>query len=88
LAALKAVFFRKDKGFPAQLLNEMLTFVRNAKGKPEAMDKKHDDVIMSAAIGYAILQEQGRYVEDKTGGDGFSHMREMFGESNNNIISH
>lgn len=43
LAALKAVFFRKDRGFPAAILNEMFTFIRNTKGKPEAMDKKHDD---------------------------------------------
>ena len=80
LAALKAVFFRKDRGFPAMLLNEMLTFVRNIKGKPEAMDKKHDDVIMAASIGYAILQEQGKYVEDSQSGEGFSHMRAIFGE--------
>jgi hypothetical protein len=80
LAALKAVFIRKDTGFPAQLLNEMFTFVRNVKGKPEAMDKKHDDVIMSAAIGYAILQEQGKYVEDTSGGEGFSHMKAIFSE--------
>lgn len=80
LAALKAVFLRKDSGFPVQLLNEMFTFVRNIKGKPEAMDKKHDDVIMAAAIGYAILQEQGRYVEDSKSGEGFSHLRVMFGE--------
>lgn len=80
LAALKAVFFRLDSGFPAQLLNEMLTFIRNTKGKPEAMDKKHDDCILAAAIGYAILQEQGKYVETTTGGEGFSHLRAMFGE--------
>ncbi len=35
---------------------------------------------MAAAIGYAILQEQGPYV-DNSGGDGeFSHLRAMFGE--------
>jgi hypothetical protein len=85
LAALKAVFFRKDKGFPAQLLDEMFTFVRNIKGKPEAMDKKHDDVIMSASIGYAILQEQGTYVDDSSAGDGFSHIRAMFGEETGQI---
>lgn len=81
LAALKAVFLRKETGFPAALLGEMFTFVRNAKGKPEAMDKKHDDVIMAASIGYAILQEQGKYVEDKTGSEGYSHMKVMFGEA-------
>jgi hypothetical protein len=82
LAALKAVFFRKDRGFPAPLLNEMFTFVRNEKGKPEAMDKKHDDIIMSSSIGYAVLQEQGKYVEDTKPGEGFSHMKAIFGEDN------
>lgn len=43
LAALKAVFLRKDRGFPAALLGEMFTFIRNAKGKAEAMANKHDD---------------------------------------------
>ena len=85
LAALKAVFFRKDSGFPPILLNEMLTFVRNIKGKPEAMDKKHDDVIMAASIGYAILQEQGVYVDDSESGEGFSHMKCMFGEETGQI---
>jgi phage terminase large subunit len=85
LAALKAVFFRLDSGFPPQLLNEMLTFIRNVKGKPEAMDKKHDDVIMAASIGYAILQEQGRYVDDTTGSEGFSHLKAIFGEETGQI---
>ena len=88
LAALKAVFFRKNTGFPPALLNEMFTFIRNIKGKPEAMAKKHDDCIMAAAIAYAILQEQERYVEDTTGGTGFSHMKCIFGEDNQNIINH
>jgi hypothetical protein len=85
LAALKAVFFRKDKGFPAPLLNEMFTFIRNIKGKPEALDKKHDDVIMAAAIAYAILQEQGKYIADTTGSEGFSHMKCIFGEERGQI---
>lgn len=80
LAALKAVFLRKEGGFPAALLNEMFTFIRNMKGKPEAMDKKKDDVVMAAAIGYAVLQEQGKYVADKSGTEGFSHMKALFGE--------
>ena len=88
LAALKAVFFRKDTGFPAPLLNEMFTFIRNAKGRAEAMDKKHDDVIMAAAIGYAILQEQGKYVDDSKSGEGFSLSKAMFGEDNLHIINH
>lgn len=81
LAALKAVFVRKNEGFPIQLLNEMFTFIRNAKGKPEAMANKHDDIIMSASIGYALLQEQGKYIDISNGGEGFSSMRAIFGES-------
>ncbi len=81
LAALKAVFLRKDGGFPSALLNEMFTFIRNVKGKPEAMDKKRDDVVMAAAIAYAVLQEFGRYVADKSGTEGFSHMKAMFSEN-------
>ncbi len=88
LAALKAVFFRKESGFPAMILNEMLTFIRNMKGKPEAMDKKHDDVIMAASIGYAILQEQGKYVADTTAGEGFSHLKCIFGENNENKMQY
>jgi len=56
LAALKAVFFRKDSGFPAGLLNEMFTFVRNIKGKPEAMDKKHDDCFVKDTM---VLTDKG-----------------------------
>jgi len=90
LAALKAVFFRKDSGFPAAILNEMLTFVRNIKGKPEAMDKKHDDVIMAASIAYAILQEEGVYDNATEAGEGFSHMKAIFSEpqSGNEQIVH
>lgn len=80
LAALKAVFLRKTSGFPAAMLNEMFTFIRNAKGKPEAMDGKHDDVIMAGAIGYAVLQEQGKYISDTVAGEGFSHMKSIFNE--------
>jgi hypothetical protein len=85
LAALKAVFFRMDKGFPKQILNEMLTFIRNEKGKPEAMDKKHDDIIMAASIGYAILQEQGQQDINSEENEGFSHMKAIFGEETGQI---
>lgn len=81
LAALKAVFFRKNYGFPNVLLNEMLTFVRNEKGKPEAMAKKRDDVIMASAIGYAVLQEQEKYVEGTTKSGEFNYMKAIFSEN-------
>ena len=74
-----------EKGFPAQILEEMFTFVRNIKGRPEAMDKKHDDVIMAASIGYAILQEEGIYNNDSSAGEGFSHLKAIFGEETGQI---
>lgn len=80
LAALKAIFIRKNEGFPSVLLNEMFTFIRNSKGRPEAMDKKHDDVIMAASIGYAVLQEQGKYVDNSSEAEGFSMGKAMFNE--------
>jgi len=80
LAALKAVFLRKNSGFPMAILSEMITFLRNAKGRPEALAGKHDDVIMAASIAYAILQEQGKYVDTTVGGEGFSMGKAMFGE--------
>lgn len=85
LAALKAVFLRKNSGFPAKLLGEMVSFLRNQRGRPEALQGKHDDVIMAAAIGYAILQEQGKYIEDIQPGEGFSHMKAIFGEEQKRI---
>ncbi len=80
LTALKAAFLRKSGGFPAALLNEMFSFIRNQKGKPEAMANKKDDVVMAASIAYAVLQEQGKYVADTQGTEGFSHMRALFNE--------
>jgi hypothetical protein len=80
LTALRSVHVRKDCGFPAQLLNEMFSFIRNARGKPEALSGKNDDVIMAAAIGYSVLQEIGKYVTDKQPGQGENLMKRMFGE--------
>ncbi len=81
LASLKAVFLRKNQGFPMAILTEMVTFLRNSKGRPEALAGKHDDVVMAAAIAYSILQEQERYVDTTTGGEGFSLSKAMFGET-------
>lgn len=39
-------------------LEEMLTFVRNEKGKAEAQDGKHDDLIIALAIAYHIRSQQ------------------------------
>lgn len=39
-------------------LNEMLTFVRNEEGRPEAQEGKHDDTIMALAIAYKARVQQ------------------------------
>lgn len=47
-------------------LNEMLTFVRNEKGRPEASPGSHDDLVMSLAIAHHIRPQQRYYIpEDK-----------------------
>lgn len=80
LASLKAVFLRKDSGFPAVLLTEMVTFLRNSKGRPEALSGKNDDVVMASSIGYAVLQEQGKYEGDTNVGSNFSMGKAIFSE--------
>ena len=39
-------------------LGEMLTFVKNEHGRPEAMDGEHDDLVMSFAITHYIRHQQ------------------------------
>lgn len=39
-------------------LNEMLTFVRNEDGRPEAQEGKHDDTIMALAIAHKARSQQ------------------------------
>lgn len=38
------------------LLDELKTFIRNKRGRPEAASGKHDDVVMSWIIALAVLQ--------------------------------
>lgn len=45
-----------------ETLEEMLTFVRNEKGRPEAQEGAHDDLVMGLAIAYEI---QGQVTFDK-----------------------
>lgn len=44
-------------------LNEMLTFVRNERGRAEAQEGAHDDLIMALAITYWIRDQQASAVE-------------------------
>jgi len=62
------------------ILTEMITFLRNMKGRPEALAGKNDDVIMSASIAYAVLQEIGTYVAQPSDSEGFSYAKAIFGE--------
>lgn len=50
-----------DKG----TLEEMLTFVRNEKGRPEAAIGAHDDLVMGLAIAYHIREQQEMTTKDK-----------------------
>lgn len=53
LTELRSVF--SEKHFvQIPLLDEMSTFVRNTRGKAEAMSGSHDDIIMSTAIAYMV----------------------------------
>lgn len=80
LASLKAAFMRIG-WFPAGLLEEMLVFVRNAKGRPEAMAGKHDDIIMAAAVAYSVLQERGKQAEGPADDKAPSLYNTIWGES-------
>ena len=48
-------------------LNEMLTFVRNENGRPEAQEGAHDDCVMALAIAYysKMQQSAGEYTQRK-----------------------
>lgn len=53
LTELRAVFNEYGiKSLP--LLDEMQKFVRNTRGKPEATNGEHDDLIIAAAIAYQV----------------------------------
>ena len=67
LANLKAIWrdnphIEEDK---ATLL-EMLSFVRNSLGRPEALSGKHDDLVMSLAIAHEVAEHTGREWQEAT----------------------
>lgn len=49
-----------------ETLEEMLTFVRNEKGRPEAQIGAHDDLVMALAISYYIRSQQSMSVNTET----------------------
>lgn len=46
-----------------ETLEEMLTFIRNEKGRPEAQEGAHDDLIMALAIVYYARNQQSFKIE-------------------------
>jgi phage terminase large subunit len=64
IAGLVEVFSAHPRWFrDRELLGEMLTFVYNEDHRPEAMMGHHDDMVMSAAIAYAVRHQQRTSVE-------------------------
>lgn len=59
IANLVEVFSSHPEWFgDPELLNEMLTFCYNEDHRPEALAGKHDDLVMGAAITYAVRHQQ------------------------------
>lgn len=69
-----------------ETLEEMLTFVRNEKGKACAQEGSHDDLIMSMAITYYIRDQQ-RYTPDVPKGQVFNNEKH-FGVKRNETGGH
>ena len=59
IANLVEVFSSHPEWFTdRELLEEMLTFCYNEDHRPEALAGKHDDLVMGAAITYAVRHQQ------------------------------
>lgn len=59
LANLQQIVLEEiDKIVDLDTLNEMIVFVKNEKGRPEAEQGEHDDLVMALAIGYYIRSQQ------------------------------
>lgn len=64
IAEFKKIFRETPENITIiELLEEMLVFVRSLKGKYEAMEGYHDDLVMSAAIAYHIRTQQSYTME-------------------------
>lgn len=55
----------------AETLREMLVFVKNERGRPEAMRGEHDDLVMALAIAHACRAQQSALPQrDEEGAEG------------------
>lgn len=58
--------FNSCTEFPYKIiLDEMVNFVRDKRGKPQAQSGKHDDVIMAVAIAFGVLQGKVENIQEK-----------------------
>ena len=66
IAGLVDVFAHHPEWFKdEELLGEMLTFCYNEDHRPEALAGKHDDLVMAAAITYAIRHQQSTAITER-----------------------
>ena len=66
IANLVEVFSAHPRWFrDGELLGEMLTFCYNEDHRPEALAGKHDDLVLAAAITYAIRHQQRMTVPER-----------------------
>ncbi len=64
LAELQRIFNEEiEKITDIEILKEALTFIKNEKGRPEAQEGSHDDLIMGTAITYSIKSQQSNRIE-------------------------
>lgn len=70
LAELQRIF-KEDIDYITELdiLKEALTFIKNEKGRPEAQEGSHDDLIMGTAITYYISDQQDNKIKNDTAQD-------------------
>lgn len=47
------------------LLEEIMTFIRDKRGKPAAASKKHDDIVMAWCIAVAVMQGKTEVITEK-----------------------
>lgn len=59
LANLQQIVLEEtNKILDIETLREMLVFIKNERGRPEAMEGEHDDLVMGLAITYYIRDQQ------------------------------
>ena len=67
LAELQRIMYEEiEKITDIEILKEALTFIKNEKGRPEAQEGSHDDLIMCTAITYYIRNQQDRKIKTET----------------------